>query len=393
MIRVILVTPHVLSQVGHGGIHRTFQIAHDIQTLVGAENLQIVTFPLRSFLEFRLDSIENKLLRIRRRFKAIIGNPVKLFSFGPYFPNIYWEPQFLAGYEKLIRQVDTPAICILEHTGFSDLIAINARFDIPTICCPQNLESWDMLASPWKTFTRWDQYSRSIDWANEIQVLAKCQERLLISKIEVGMINGLGVNSRYYPYLPVGDIRMGLDQIRRQRCRTLPEKGLFLVIGSANHRPSGAGFRWLLDQVERFGLPAGVRLVFAGMGTDALPLSRATLSGIEFRGFLPQAELDSLLIKAQGVLIPQWWGFGALTRLVELVYAGIPIVVSDYPFLATDMPLQIKSVGDDWNVWVNMMEKIMLDAQTNVVSEEEYMTWERHQLPTLSKAISDLSSL
>jgi hypothetical protein len=387
MTSVILVTPHVRSDIGHGGIHRTYQLAHDLESIVGRENFTLVTFSQASASKF--GKVASYLNRIRRRLKAYWGNPIKLLGFSPYFPNIYYEPEFMARYEHQISHVERPAVCVIEHTGFSDLISINKRHGIPTVSCVQNLESFDMRASVWQSFRQREKYARGIDFVNELEVFSRCAERLFISKIETGLVQGLGLKSRYYPYLPVGKIRDNLESIRYQRSQTSPIPGLFLVLGSAHHRSSGAGFEWLLNQVREHGLPERTRLVFVGAGTDILS-PRFMSPGLEFRGYVAQPELDSLMISAQGVLIPQVWGLGALTRLAELACAGIPMVVSHYPVLATDLPLQIESVDDDWNAWVETMERIMSDPLTNSASANEYATWDSQQPRTLSNVISQV---
>jgi hypothetical protein len=388
MTTVFLVTHYTPSEVGHGGNHRTYQILHDIERAVGKENIVPINFtewyqsqpPIPNLLIRYLD-------KVRRRLKVYLGNPYKLLVFTPYPPSHYSDMRFLNYYKEHVRQVNTPATCIIEHTGFSDLISINSRYGIPTFCCVQNLESLDMGVLVSDLRSRWGACARAIDVINEVRVFSKCAERLFISKVETGIINGLGLASHYYPYLPIGKIRQRFEWIRAQRSQTRPEQGLCVMLGTAYHPPTRAGFEWFLENARQHRLPPQTRLVLAGMGTDTLR-SSLDLPGLEFKGQLAQDELDSLLISAQCVLIPQFWGLGTLTRLSELACAGIPVMVSQHPTFASDMPPQIEIVGNTWNEWFSAIKNMNNRPSSTVSNFDDYRAWEKKQPQTLSDLLS-----
>jgi glycosyltransferase involved in cell wall biosynthesis len=123
------------------------------------------------------------------------------------------------------------------------------------------------------------------------------------------------------------------------------------------------------------------------MGTDTLR-SSLDLPGLEFKGQLAQDELDSLLISAQCVLIPQFWGLGTLTRLSELACAGIPVMVSQHPTFASDMPPQIEIVGNTWNEWFSAIKNMNNRPSSTVSNFDDYRAWEKKQPQTLSDLLS-----
>ena len=229
--------------------------------------------------------------------------------------------------------------------------------------------------------------ARTVDFANEFDVLTRCAERLFISHVEAGLIGGLGLSAQYYPYLPVGRIRRRLDRIRG--CRAPSERGLFLLLGSTAHHTTREGFLWFVKQAQAHGLPEGARVVVVGLQTDTLLPAETDIPGVVFRGWVEQTELDQLMTEARAVLMPQRIGFGALTRLPELSCAGIPSIVSRHPTRSLDLPPGINVVDDDWETWY---AAIAHDIESpRKVSAAEYKRWEHAQPRTLRRALDRLN--
>jgi hypothetical protein len=122
-----------------------------------------------------------------------------------------------------------------------------------------------------------------------------------------------------------GTIRTRLEAIRHARLHAEQEPGLFLLLGSAMHGTTRRAFEWFLAQTRSHGLPPGVRLVLAGMGTDTLDL-RGT-AGIEALGWVNQPELDRLLTLARAVVSSALTpppGLVTATRARSLRAAAVP---------------------------------------------------------------------
>ncbi len=292
-----------------------------------------------------------------RRLRQLYRNPAKVLVREASSIGRHSIPGLLEHYEQLVGTVQQPAICVMEDVGFSDFIPVNVRHGIPTVACPQNIESFD--AGSFKANSRLYNLVRLMDFANEFEVLSQCAECLFISKVEAGMISGLGLAARYYPYRPVGEIERKLQVIRARRKRNQVVSGLFLMVGTVTHKSTGASFQWFIDNALHHGLPEGVKVIMAGKGTDELGVTNhPQAKAFEFRGWIEQSELDDLLSRVQGVLIPQFSGFGNVTRLSELAFAGVPIIVSQHATMAIDPIPGVVVVEDDWRAWHDAIHQL-----------------------------------
>lgn len=382
-MKVVHVSHYELSSVGHGGYHRSYQIQYELEQLVGREN--VITFdnpwqywPSSGAWILRFVSL------VRHGVTLYAENPYKLLFRTPFTRKLFSFPRLLTEYEKLVLDLRVRTVCVVEHPGFADLLPINAHYGIPTIICPQNLESFDVgVSSRWH---KWGAYTIALDFANEFEVFAQSTKRLFISKVEAALINGLGLLSHYYPYLPVGQIRERHLQIRQARAEGGVEPGLFLMLGTAKHETTGESFTWFVQNVQAHGLPGGVKVVVGGSGTDKLLPAASSVPGLELRGWLEQDELDRLLVRANAVLIPQRSGFGALTRLPELACAGIPAIVSRHATFALNPPPGLEILDDNcWDAWYAKIKEFA--RQEAQLPEDDYYAWEEEQPNTLEAVL------
>lgn len=391
VVKTIFVSQFASSPVGHGGNHRAYQITHDLQAIVGEEHVRV--FNLSQWRQLHPTSQPPTFVRrilpgIKRRFRYYGENPLRLWFKTGYFASSKTPPDFLRGYQQAIAECGKSVVVVIEDTGFTDILMFNIKRGIPTIACIQNLESLDLGSTCDKTRT--ERAARMVDLAVELDILAQCSERLFISKVEAGLIGGIGLDAHYYPYLPVDEIRENLVRIRQQRLESSQERGLFLMVGSAGHPTTREAFVWFVEQAQVHGLPTDVRVVVSGSGTDKLLPSRLRVPGLECRGWLPQAELDQLLITTQAVLVPQFRGFGALTRLPEMACAGIPTLVSRHPTFALDVPPGIHIVENTWGDWKQAMLNVMHGGIQEKESMDAYLEWEDSQPQTLRSVMKRL---
>ena len=408
---VIYLTHTTPSEVGNGGVHRSYQVLHELKQIVGPENVLLLTEDFRSPL---VNNAAPKDLNGRRRpdqpplkqwarmragtAARFIKNPYRLFHRTIFGTGLH--PIIKDYYSRKVKEMAGPAVCVIDHTRFTELIAINRDRGIPTISCTQNLDAlgddFDSLASNLaacsdpnvKTKQRLAVYATMTDFANELQSLAQCNERLFLSKIEAGLMSGLGLSYHYYPYLPVGGLRKRQEEIRRRRLSSSKEPGLFLLVGSASYAPIRQSCEWFIQQTKNHGLPPGVRVVVVGSGTNKLLPPGESVSGVELKGWTEQEELDLLLVRAQGVLVPQQFGFGAPTRLAELSCAGIPVIGCQHPTFAIDPPPGFHLTEGTWDAWYERIEQ--LNCQNTGVTEADYNDWEAAQPKPLGKVVQDL---
>ncbi|NLS77599.1 MAG: glycosyltransferase [Chloroflexi bacterium] len=303
--------------------------------------------------------------------------------------NMYGDPAFLNHYEHLVSGLAGQAVAVVEDPGFASLLSINKRYGVYTILCPQNLEAFDRVL-PLRLERRILRHI-SLAFAEEMGVLSQADCCLFISRVEAGLAGGLGMPAHYYPYHPVGDIRRILDQVRVARAETNPEPGLFLMLGSAGHSTTRESFSWFVRCVQQYGLPRGSRVLVAGSGTDRLLPAGVAVEGMEFRGWVQQEELDQRLSTVQAVLVPQIMGFGALTRLPELSYCGIPVIVSRHPTYALDLPPGVEVVEDDWDSWSKAMHHLSKGSAST--PHAAYLAWEKKQKNPLEEVLRRASGI
>jgi glycosyltransferase involved in cell wall biosynthesis len=407
-MRAIFVTQFAPKPVGHGGDHRAYQIMHDLQQTVGEDNVVVASVPLwhqclsaqqpghptavRLSIVESARSVGRRLIlprlayrALRRLHAAAVARTARFLPHSGSVAKLFSSRGFTRYYDHLVRDIDEPAVCVIEHVGFGHLVAKNARRGIPTISCIANIESFDG-AAPVGSKKR-QIYLASVNFADEFRVLAQCDHRLFISKVETALIGGLGLPSHYYPYIPVAAIQESAWRIRQARAQGDRTPGLFLMLGTAGHRTTRDSLSWFVESARASGLPQGTRVVVGGARTDELLPAGVSVPGVELRGWIEQEELDRLLTEVQAVLLPQRSGFGALTRLPELACAGVPAIVSRHPVYALDPPPGLHIVDDTWDSWCRAME-VVSQGET-FVSEKQYRDWEEQQASTLPMVVEE----
>lgn len=406
--KVIYVTTLTPSEVGHGGQHRSYQILYELEEIVGRG--QVMLFTKQQMLQaMEQDKTSDKgsvqthsklgewVSHRAGTARRIAQNPYRLIQRTQFATGIH--PRIRSNYEREIKKL-TNAVCVLEHAEFGELISVNQKYGIPTISCTQNIDAFsqnfELLSSYLSAIqTRSSNgkqkagiYAPIVDFANELQILARCDERLFISKLEAGLIGGFGLTAQYYPYVPRGAIRTRQMSIREKRARTRREVGLFLLIGTAKYGPIKRSCEWLIDNVRQYGLPEGVRIVVVGAGTDELLKPGQSVPGVELKGWIEQQEMDDLLARASGVIVPQRFGFGAPTRLAELSCAGVPVLGDHHATYALDPPPGFSAVASSWDSWQTRMRQLSL--RDECFAESDYLAWEAAQPTPLEPLIKRL---
>jgi len=407
-MRIFVVSYFAPAVVGHGGLHRTFQVEHDARALVGDSGVASISLEAwrqalpqqqpgsrqraAGVVVRKWRGLERRFRSWRSRLKFVSENPFNVFPVGryptaiPFSTTMSVEPEFVSHYAQLVSKDARPTVCIVEHAVFGDIVALNAELGIPTISAFQNLEALDATSFDWRR--RKTVYKVMTDLGNELRLMALCAERLAISKVEAGFIGGLGLDCQYYPYLPVGPIRENLYATRQHRAEYPSEPGLILLLGSAQHGVTGESMRWFAGNALEHGLPQGVRVVAVGGDTDKLLPSGKSVPGLELRGWLDQAELDSLLARAAAAVIPQRLGFGALTRLPELACAGLPVITFSHPAYALNPPPGLRTVSQDWDELCAAMNDCL--GRTAVSGQDAYERWEADQPRPMPSALRRL---
>jgi hypothetical protein len=385
-VKAILVCHQEPRPVGHGGHRRAYQIRKDLEEALGAGNVLVSDNPWKYFPGWTWRTVP---YHARRVLGPFVENPLKFLVRTRFTRRLYALPAFLNHYESLVRSTRGPIVSIVEHAGFSAVLPLNERLGIPTIACSQNLEAFDMsddLEGPWAL------RAKAIDLASELEVLARCDYRLFISRVEAGLMGGLGLSGEYYPYLPRGAVRKRLEDVHRARSEGATERGLFLMLGTVGHESTRASFRWFVENAKRYGLPEGIRVVVGGLHTETLLPPDEEAPGVKLLGWLGEDDLDRLMARVTAALVPQRQGFGALTRLPELSCAGVPALVSQHATYALDIPPGIETVEESWDAWCARMEDF-LSRSRGVVEARDYVAWEAKAPRSLTRLVQRLDGI
>ena len=195
-----------------------------------------------------------------------------------------------------------------ENTNNRDLLYLMKATGHRVIALPHNLES---LVE-----------SKSVSaLGEEIDNLKHCDAVFAISKEETWLLRLLGINASYLPYYPPVEVESFLLSIRHRREQRQPNsRKKFTLLGSATNLPTRAGMQSLIDFFSNHNIPFD--LFVAGYGTESL--ATVCHPHISFLGTLSNDELEKLLIDVDGIIIYQPPTTGALTRIPEMLIAGIP---------------------------------------------------------------------
>lgn len=185
------------------------------------------------------------------------------------------------------------------------------------IAMPQNIESFNE-----QRMRNWRARDRAACVANEVRVLRRYDAVFTIAIEEYWLLANAGLEAHFLPYTPPHDTLAWLHRLRVAREGGPPhDGGEVVVLGTVQDRHTEATVR-LVKVLHA----AGLQPVVVGYGTEKL---RPRLDGwADLRGAISMEELFSLLSRCRAVAIYQSAGGGALTRIVELGHAGVPVVAA-----------------------------------------------------------------
>jgi len=171
----------------------------------------------------------------------------------------------------------------------------------------------------------------SPEWfMEEIKMLRQCDSVFAISTEETIILKQFGVKANYLPYYPCSDTLRYLKEIRDKREKRVNIKSKnkrILMLGSAINAPTKEG---MINRIDFFstGGPVALDLLIAGFGTDILKSYISNDNRIELLGELTSDQLSDLLIDTDALLVHQSVTSGALTRITEMLIAGIPVLAN-----------------------------------------------------------------
>lgn len=221
----------------------------------------------------------------------------------------YYALRLPSVYDKYVQQ---DVVFLWENTTDCDMLYLLKATGRKVFAMPHNIESLV--------------FDHSIDaLTKEVAGLKLCDGVFAISKEETWLLRLLGVKAYYLPYFPPKEVEAHLLMIRNRReHRRTNERKKYLLLGSASNYPTRKGMQMLLDAAASHPLPFDLSI--AGYRTNALRVPQQ--AGITFYGTVTNKVLDGILEETDAVLIFQPPTTGALTRIPEMLLAGIPVFVN-----------------------------------------------------------------
>jgi len=165
---------------------------------------------------------------------------------------------------------------------------------------------------------------------NEIEYLKKCDLVITISHEDTIVLNNFGVNTVLWEYYPVKEQEELFCQIRQDRKQS--QKTDWLLMGTAHNIPTRDGMVDIINFWLSSKKLVNERLFVVGFGTEKLEeiVGFRKTNSIEILGSVEADQLLDRLVAAKGVILYQKYGTGALTKIQELLIAGVPVFANHH---------------------------------------------------------------
>ncbi len=293
---------------GHGGDHRTAQIAE----LVEQANLQTTKFD-RTLLKTRRDRIVAGLWavlnpstwRFIKRHQLNVQSSVSAIAFCGFQRKLY---------QTAFRQHTGKKILLWEATKNYVVPYVADENHFKVIAFPHNLEA--LVPGQDAIFA---------NFGTEVAALAKATLVFCISREEEWLLRTKGVNAYYLPYYPPKAVLEKFLRVREARNDVYRSR--FLIHGNANNPPTQRGMIQQLEWLKKARNLMEFQVDVVGFGTEMLK-PYCHHSDFTLHGAVSPEQLHQFLVSTQAALIHQVPTSGALTRIPELLVAGIPVIAN-----------------------------------------------------------------
>jgi hypothetical protein len=208
-----------------------------------------------------------------------------------------------------------------------DYARIKAAHDVgvPIVCCPHNIETFQSSIGA-KDFYSGEELPHGLH--RELTFMAIADRIFTVSSEESWLLANYGATAEWLPYFPPASEATRLAAIRAKR-ETAGEKHGFLLVASCDNTKNAEGMRAFARLVAELPEVLQRQVCVAGFSTEKV---REVFSSTKcrFLGELPAAELEALFVQCTGAILHQSQGAGALTRVPEMLCAGIPVICSSH---------------------------------------------------------------
>ena len=170
---------------------------------------------------------------------------------------------------------------------------------------------------------------KNSDWlSEELQYLNYCRKIFTISSNEKQLLLDNGLDTAYLPYYPARaaeNFLLGIREKKKQQVKSPLDKCKnILLLGTFYNIPTANGYIELIDGIKG---NKEFNILVAGFGSEKLT-GIFTEPNIQIWGSVTNETLSDLIINADYGVIHQQPSGGSLTRIPELLLAGLPLLVN-----------------------------------------------------------------
>lgn len=316
ILRFSIFTPNPF---GHGGEKRAAQISD----ILSGHGLEFTLLPGLNKKDFSFGLLKDLIFSMIYHIQLIIKRK-SAFTILKTTKKIYHSALII----NATREYTNNRNCVLLWEGtkpeYYILPVYFRKMKHRVIGLPHNLES--LVPGQISTLTN----KKAPSWLqDEIQMLQSCDIVFTISREENLLLKQFGIDARYLPYFPGVKVYDYFFRIRTDRCvkKEACQDIKILMLGSLFNTPTRLGMLSRIDWFRNADIN-NCKLLIAGYSTGELEQNVPNSDNITILGTLSDDQLFSLLAGIDAVLIHQVATSGALTRIPEMLIAGIPVILN-----------------------------------------------------------------
>lgn len=292
------------NKFNHGGHQRSFQLQKYIEstgacvetvTLSDLRDLQIGSKLSPKRLLFSLSCLPKSISQLKTAHTPLFSLHTWFKNKGKKYDVVFWENTHRYNYFKIIKKYSKTIIAV-----------------------PQNIES--MCFMPPSLFHAKTELDAFIQ---EVKNLALCDQVLTISEFDRQVLSNFQIGAELLKFVTPGALTNQKSYKNRMSCK---QQNVALLLASVTNPPSFRSTQELLDRLQGKTLSVD-SVIIVGNGSETLDTKSHPQIRIE--GRVSNERLKELKATCRMALVFQLYGAGALTRVSELLLAGIPVVINE----------------------------------------------------------------
>ena len=242
----------------------------------------------------------------------------------------YSTGRYIKIFETFIKQ-HKPDLFIWESTVGYNLLLAHAlhKNKVPSIALPHNIES--LVSGSISVFT----HKKSPDWlSEELKYLDYCSKTFAISREENWLLCNFGIDSSYLPYYPTQKAEDYLLGIRDKKLKVKVNSNKVkevLLLGTFYNKPTADGYIELINNIrQNKDLKDSYSWVWLRPTEGYVRRGQCTNMGRGEYGSINGPDCKMRLCHHSSAAIS-----GSLTRIPELLIAGLPILLNAHAARST----------------------------------------------------------